>query len=1070
MSATGMHEKVQFGPSRKKDASLFLDCFRGVTKHREYWNKWVVDECWIDVINERYDMPESIRFTAVELNRAISRNAGFQAAGIDSLTLANSLGVYKSSYRPPKKPGTSRRRVTGYYITTPGNKPSEMPGGNSKWYTTLVNEMPSAASTRQNPIKRNLPEELTPATTPVPALKKRKGIATRRSNPKNVRINNFESTETKENVVDLTRSNNGQFEPPTQVLVGHKHKTSADIKPSAAATAVANQSWWESPEAHVLFCDVKRSAGENGDLLFPREYVETRIERLKQGFATAHGWKLVVQDFDARDLCTPNDIFTVQMKCKYVSLALRIALEEMPGIRWMQCCERAIQEFGRVEGHDHIGSPKTVQQWHLTFRRNNESFLNPKLLTHGKVMLPPLLDRNPELKKSLLQYATANLNELTAELLLAYIHDTALPALLEEYREELECPEYTMYELLKEHRLTKLSIPTIYRWMSLLRFKYEPRKKCYYVDGHEKPETKAYRKKFIKRYFQYERLMHRWIQMELTDKLKLEEEEGIELAHGYHYVDPESQVRMVELHVDDHHAFQDKMNLTSRFGGKLSVQKQAEEKPIICFGQDEAIMKQYCFTTKAWTAPTGQKAIVPKDEGMGVMISAFVSREFGFGIKLTQEQLSLVNQARRGTKYSDESAAKETRGKADKLPLTSSPFVVEFEYGANNQGYWRYDHMILQFEDCIDVVRTLWPEFEYVFLFDHSCGHDRQRPDGLTTTGLNKGFGGAQPRMRDTKIGEDDEVGRYATELTLKVGELQSLQFSTDDIGPCWMTPAEREATRKDRPSGKMKRTQRKVVDLKKDLQAKGVLGMGDKKELQRLCSRNDVPIETSRMGILEGWEGKAKGMLQMLFERGRINPKGMSEYTVDGRNDAFGNLIVETSLRHLMEQLGDFQDEETLMQYHGRRLGVKVDRTPKCHPEMAGEGVEYDWAAAKGFYRRLPISEKRSKAKFRESVSRCLDSKEVLTMERQRMFSRRAREYMVAYHAIDNQQEDKQENSDEKKDRLEKRNPLMTAYLIEKIVKVFKTHRSTADFDCGFVAGIVNTMKGLKEVEGSPK
>ncbi len=272
--------------------------------------------------------------------------------------------------------------------------------------------------------------------------------------------------------------------------------------------------------------------------------------------------------------------------------------------------------------------------------------------------------------------------------------------------------------------------------------------------------------------------------MELTDKLKLEEEEGIELAHGYHYVDPESQVRMVELHVDDHHAFQDKMNLTSRFGGKLSVQKQAEEKPIICFGQDEAIMKQYCFTTKAWTAPTGQKAIVPKDEGMGVMISAFVSREFGFGIKLTQEQLSLVNQARRGTKYSDELASKETSGKADKLPLTSSPFVIEFEYGANNQGYWRYDHMILQFEDCIDVVRTLWPEFEYVFLFDHSCGHDRQRPDGLTTTGLNKGFGGAQPKMRDTKIGADD-VGKYATGLTLKVGELQSLQFLPHDVGPC---------------------------------------------------------------------------------------------------------------------------------------------------------------------------------------------------------------------------------------------------------------------------------------------
>jgi hypothetical protein len=39
--------------------------------------------------------------------------------------------------------------------------------------------------------------------------------------------------------------------------------------------------------------------------------------------------------------------------------------------------------------------------------------------------------------------------------------------------------------------------------------------------------------------------MHRWIQIALTDKLKLEEEEGIELAHDYHYVDPELQVRMV---------------------------------------------------------------------------------------------------------------------------------------------------------------------------------------------------------------------------------------------------------------------------------------------------------------------------------------------------------------------------------------------------------------------------------------------------------------------------------------------------------------------------------------------
>jgi hypothetical protein len=53
MSATGMPKKLQFRPDRKKDVSLFLDCFRCRTKkHREYYNKWIVDKCWIDVINE----------------------------------------------------------------------------------------------------------------------------------------------------------------------------------------------------------------------------------------------------------------------------------------------------------------------------------------------------------------------------------------------------------------------------------------------------------------------------------------------------------------------------------------------------------------------------------------------------------------------------------------------------------------------------------------------------------------------------------------------------------------------------------------------------------------------------------------------------------------------------------------------------------------------------------------------------------------------------------------------------------------------------------------------------------
>jgi hypothetical protein len=89
---------------------------------------------------------------------------------------------------------------------------------------------------------------------------------------------------------------------------------------------------------------------------------------------------------------------------------------------------------------------------------------------------------------------------------------------------------------------------------------------------------------------------------------------------------------------------------------------------------------------------------------------------------------------------------------------------------------------------------------------------------------------------------------------------------------------------------------------------------------------------------VIEGWEAKAKGLFQILWERGFIDPaKKKEDYTVDGKKEVFGNVIRETSLKHLLSLLTDFIDEETVLQYHGRLVGVTVKRTPKCHPEIAG-------------------------------------------------------------------------------------------------------------------------------------
>jgi len=57
--------------------------------------------------------------------------------------------------------------------------------------------------------------------------------------------------------------------------------------------------------------------------------------------------------------------------------------------------------------------------------------------------------------------------------------------------------------------------------------------------------------------------------------------------------------------------------------------------------------------------------------------------------------------------------------------------------------------------------------------------------------------------------------------------------------------------------------------------------------------------------------------------------------------------------------------EQETMLQFYARQLGVMIDRTPKCHPEVAGEGIEYGWGTSKGWFRRQPLSQKRGKNSF---------------------------------------------------------------------------------------------------------
>jgi hypothetical protein len=50
------------------------------------------------------------------------------------------------------------------------------------------------------------------------------------------------------------------------------------------------------------------------------------------------------------------------------------------------------------------------------------------------------------------------------------------------------------------------------------------------------------------------------------------------------------------------------------------------------------------MTNKSWVAPDVERVLVLKEDGQGLMISAFQSREFGFGLEISDEDLKRVNE------------------------------------------------------------------------------------------------------------------------------------------------------------------------------------------------------------------------------------------------------------------------------------------------------------------------------------------------------------------------------------------------------------------------------------------
>ncbi|CAB9529307.1 unknown protein [Seminavis robusta] len=806
--------------------------------------------------------------------------------------------------------------------------------------------------------------------------------------------------------------------------------TRLSLKPYMSLESYAMINYWYSTEAESLFGaregETAREAAQTLQALLKDASKSTeRAKELIIGLGKMDSKTYYVDNYDGEPLEMTFDGVRVEKlatainkRASYLVRAITLMLEtdaenELPN--FADKCKQALAEVQAITFDTSITSPRMIGEWLRQFRVHRR-FPNP--LMKEKIGIA-LFVNHPKAAIAMRDYGNSNIEQLSLESMGDFVHDTLIPKLAAE-------ENVTKERFLKANGLKNVSNDTIHRWLRFLGFRRSVYKKGFYVDVHERPDIVESRINYCLELMKLEVHCAVWVQLTPERVNELKEAKRINPDNpGIPVITAAEGKALLEFHVDD---ILDSETLPevvesddgSKFGGNHSLRlSPPDDDRFMLWGQDEVVSNEKAMNSMAWYGTEGQQALRPKDLGASIMISGIVSREAGWLPMPTFEQLLRINRNREGKTYVATEAAIAVLGSANKRPLTEDDirccaFQWHIQPGQNNEGYWTNSHTLVQFENVADIVNVMFPNHKHIICYDHSQGHCAKRKDGLDAARLNLYPGG-----RQRCLGNHDNNG-----LRLEVGAVQSSVFHDSDQGPAWMTPEEQADTKYDKTfDGEVvKRTLRSKKEIHAYLRDK----LGEASGLPADCSHlslaslRDVakknkllPMVVEEVKKQKGWVNAPKGALQLCIERGLIDlsnvtKKKKSYYTMDGRKDPRnpGHIIEGTSLRLLLEQCDDFRREVSMLEWVAKQYNWRVLFSPKCHPEIAGVGIEYDWSVAKNKLMRIPLAERKGKDKFLDKVLNvCFDNKATLTKRVVRGCARKARQFVIAYlllHAIE--------------------------------------------------------------------
>ena len=358
-----------------------------------------------------------------------------------------------------------------------------------------------------------------------------------------------------------------------------------------------------------------------------------------------------------------------------------------------------------------------------------------------------------------------------------------------------------------------------------------------------------------------------------------------------------------------------------------------------------------------------------------------------------------------------------------------------------------------------------------------SAGHGKKQADGLCAMNMNVDWGGAVSTMRDTEIGHPNCLSPYNHDDKLQDGDIQCLTYRENDRGPVArkghrLNDAQRLCYKDSRSGAARTRrlTKRELVGKLQDNAGIAAITLQTKNmsELSDLCRCNGIELAVEQPVIAEGWMGAAKGLFQVLWERGWIDPDNMHKYVQKPRStwlEADGKTVKEEFLAeyqcyllvHLMSECPDFKKEKSAMEklaadLSGRHnCNIEILVSTKYHCEMAGEGIEYGWGYAKKVFRSIPLQQKRTKDDFWKGVEESLRKTSVDIMCR---MSAKACRYMLTYRLFDEYGDDANFENE----------GLSYAEIEKYVSKLMKCHRSSADQDTGFISRIWREAQNLEQ------